>query len=410
MFPNFYFLFKDLFGIEACALVYINTFGFFVAISFLLANLTMTWELQRKEKDGLIKGMPGKQWVGVMPNMSDYAWNAAMGFILGWKFLYLIVNACDFFSDPQSKILSSEGSLTMGLIAAAIAVGMKYYQGWKTKNKHTEAKLEAVTIHPYQRMGNFTIIAAVAGLLGAKIFDHMEHWDEFIKNPLGAFLNPFSGLTFYGGLIVGGGAVLWYARKVNIHWRHMLDVGGPAMMLAYGVGRIGCHMAGDGDWGIVNTRPNPGWLPDWLWAYTYPNNVAHVCDPIGGVPCEPGVIPQLSVPVWPTPIYEAMMGIGLFFILWSLRKRIKVPGVLFCIYLIFAGFERFWIEKIRVNAVYHIGGMNITQAEIISVVLMIVGAIGWWWFKKHPEVKLLSSASGSDIGSTPAETAQSEEK
>ena len=55
----------------------------------------------------------------------------------------------------------------------------------------------------------------------------------------------------------------------------MLDIGGPGMMLAYSVGRIGCHMSGDGDWGIININPKPfSWLPDWLWAYTYPNNVA----------------------------------------------------------------------------------------------------------------------------------------
>lgn len=383
MYPNFYHLVKDLLGIELEGLIFVNTFGFFVALSFLLANYTMGLELKRKEGLGLIKGMKGKKWVGKLPSMTDYVGNAALGFIFGWKFLYLFTNGKEFFDDPQSHILSMDGSILYGLLAAAIAVGIKYYEGITTKKKHPEPELKEVTIRPHQRMGTMTLVAAVAGLLGAKIFDHMEHWDEFIQNPLAAFLDPFSGLTFYGGLICGGAAVLWYAKKVNINWKHMLDVGGPAMMLAYAVGRIGCHMSGDGDWGIVNLRPKPGFLPDWLWAYTYPNNVAGICDPIAHTGCGPGAIPELISPVWPTPIYETIMGLGLFAILWYLRKRISVPGVLFSIYLFFAGFERFWIEKIRVNAVYKIAGMDITQAEIISTVLMLAGVILFFWFRKQ---------------------------
>lgn len=396
MFPNFYHFFKDMFGVEACALVYINTFGFFVAVAFLLANFVMSLELKRKEQLGQITGMPGKQWIGVMPKPMDYLSNALIAFIVGWKFLYLIFNACDFFDDPQSRILSSEGSWPMGLLLAAIAIGFKYYEAVQTRKKHPEPKLEAVTIHPYQRMGNITVVAAITGLLGAKIFDHMEHWDDFIQNPLGAFLDPFSGLAFYGGLIMGTAGVLWYARKVNIHWRHMLDVGGPAMLLAYGVGRIGCHMSGDGDWGIVNRIPNPGWLPDWLWAYTYPNNVAQICDPETGYGCAEGIRPVLSSPVWPTSMYEAMLGVLLFVVLWNMRKHIKVPGVLFSIYLLMTGFERFWIEKIRVNAVYQIAGMEITQAEVISVALMLLGAFGWWWCVKHPEIKTTTDSKRGD--------------
>jgi prolipoprotein diacylglyceryltransferase len=209
----------------------------------------------------------------------------------------------------------------------------------------------------------------------------MEHWDEFIENPLNAFLDPFSGLTFYGGLICGGAAVLWYAKKYNIGWKHMLDVGGPAMMLSYGVGRIGCHMSGDGDWGQVNNLTKPGFLPDWMWAYTYPNNVAGICDAEAHTACPPGQIPELVLPVWPTPLYEAMMCIGLFFVLWYLRKKISIPGVMFSVYLFLAGFERFWIEKIRVNAVYKIGGMEITQAELISVGMMI-GAIALFIYSR----------------------------
>ena len=87
-----------------------------------------------------------------------------------------------------------------------------------------------------------------------------------------------SGLTCYWGLICGALGVIWYTRKHKIPLLPLLDVGAPAMMLAYGVGRIGCQLSGDGDWGIVNTYPKPGWmsfLPDWMWSFNFPRNVAH---------------------------------------------------------------------------------------------------------------------------------------
>src|SRR5690606_24701880 len=133
-----------------------------------------------------------------------------------------------------------------------------------------------------------------------------------------------------GGLIFGAVTVLYLAAKNGIHWKQMLDIGAPAMMLAYGVGRIGCQVSGDGDWGIVNTAPKPSWLswaPDWLWAYRYPHNVNNVGERIPG--CIGEYCMQLEQPVFPTPIYEAVVCILLFFLLWRLRTRIKVPGVLF---------------------------------------------------------------------------------
>ncbi|HKG06726.1 MAG TPA: prolipoprotein diacylglyceryl transferase family protein, partial [Pedobacter sp.] len=187
-------------------------------------------------------------------------------------------------------------------------------------------------------------------------------------------LLSFSGLTFYGGLICGGAAVLYIARKNGIKPLHMLDIGGPGMMLAYSVGRIGCHMSGDGDWGIPNQNPKPfNWLPDWLWAYTYPNNVAGEGVPIPG--CEGKFCNVLPDAVYPTPIYEVIVCFILFLILWKLRDRIKSPGTMFGIYLMLNGIERFCIELIRVNTKYHVAGINFTQAELISSLLFLSGLL-----------------------------------
>jgi prolipoprotein diacylglyceryltransferase len=162
----------------------------------------------------------------------------------------------------------------------------------------------------------------------------------------------------------------------------MIDAAAPGLMLAYGIGRIGCHLSGDGDWGIANVAANPiDFLPDWFWSYNYPNNVVNE-----GIPM-PNCIGKhcfmLPQPVYPTPLYEAIAGIALFLLLWQLRKRITIAGVLFCIYLVVNGAERFLIEKIRVNSTYEIFGAHITQAELISSLFLIIGSLGIWWLNKR---------------------------
>ena len=138
---------------------------------------------------------------------------------------------------------------------------------------------------------------------------------------------------------------------------------------------MGCHLSGDGDWGIVNLNPKPellNFLPDWMWSYNYPNNVINAGIPIEG--CTGNFCMQLAEPVYPTPFYEIILSLLIFSLLWKLRKKISTPGLLFSIYLFFNGLERFFIEKIRVNTEYQILG-GITQAEIISSMLMLTSIV-----------------------------------
>ena len=186
----------------------------------------------------------------------------------------------------------------------------------------------------------------------------------------------FSGLTFYGGLICGGAAVLYIAWKHDIKPLTMLDIGGPGMMLAYGLGRIGCQMSGDGDWGKDNLAPKPGWLhwaPDWMWSFNFPHNVNGIGDKIPG--CFGKFCSVLPNPVYPTSFYESVTCILLFFFLWSIRDRIKTPGIMFGIYLVLNGTERFLIEFIRVNTRYHIGNLSFPQAQLIAILLFIGGVV-----------------------------------
>ena len=231
-------------------------------------------------------------------------------------------------------------------------------------------------------------------------------------------LLSFSGLTFYGGLICAGFAIIYYAVKHGIKVAHLADGFAPALMLAYAIGRIGCQVSGDGDWGILNsayiTGPNskavratpeqfqqkltastsfyiqpgeydslsavphrslvaPSFIPVWMIAFAYPHNVIKEGEAIPG--CQGDHCTQLPIPVYPTPFYETVACFALFLVIWFTRKRFRYAGQLFGFYLVLNGLERFFIEKIRVNTQYHIFGLHPTQAELISTALVITGVI-----------------------------------
>jgi prolipoprotein diacylglyceryl transferase len=379
MYPSLYFAFKDLLGLDIPFLKMIQMFGFFVAVAFIVAAYVWTKELKRKEKEGLLKPTSNKVLKGQKATANDLITAGIIGFILGFKVLYIAMNFSAFLEDTQGFILSTQGNFLGGILFAAGFVYFKYRE--KEKAKLATPKWEEEIIHPYQQVGNLTLIAAFAGIVGAKIFHNLENWEEFVADPIGALVS-FSGLTMYGGLILASIACIWYGKKNGIKVTHLIDSAAPSLMLGYGVGRIGCHLSGDGDWGIPNENPKPfSAMPDWMWSYDYPHNVVSEGVPIPG--CDAEKFCNHLVPsVYPTPFYEVIMCITLFFVLWSIRKRIKTPGVLFSIYLILNGIERFFIEKIRVNTLYHVGDFGFTQAELISTILFFTGIFGVWYFRR----------------------------
>lgn len=369
MFPTVSHFIAYLFGIQVP--LPFNTFGVFVALAFIAGYWAFTQEFKRKEGLGILHPIKKTMVIGKPATTMELVYNGIFGFLIGYKLVYALLNYQLFVNDAQTVLLSTKGNIIGGLLFAAL------FAYWDNKEK-TKAKLDKpktveVVQHPYELMGNLIVWAAVWGFLGAKIFDNLEHWDSFVQDPINSLLS-FSGLTFYGGLICGGAAVLIIARRNGIKPLHMLDIGGPGMMLAYSVGRIGCHMSGDGDWGIVNMNPKPfSWLPDWLWAYTYPNNVANEGTQIAG--CVGKFCNELPLPVYPTPIYEVIVCFILFLILWKIRDRIKSPGTMFGIYLMMNGVERFFVELIRVNTKYNVAGLHFTQAELISSLLFLSGLL-----------------------------------
>lgn len=402
MYPTIYHALYDLLGVDWPWAKLLNSFGFFVALAFLTASYLLSLELKRKSTQGLFT--PGKRKVveGGKPDWTDIVTNGLLGFVIGWKFVFLFANSGKLFaagSSPQAHIFSWEGYWLVGIVLAG-AFGA--WRWWDYKKKQLpQPVVKEYDVYPYHLTGNITFLAAVFGIAGAKLFHLFENPREFVQFFTNPSLESFlSGLTVYGGLILGSIGVLLYARAKKINGWHLADAAAPGMILAYGVGRIGCQVSGDGDWGIANTAPKPGWLswaPDWVWAYDYPNNVNQVTGPSNdtfglpitdpNVPCFEGYCTYLSPSVFPTPFYETMMTIVIFLILWSLRKRIAIPGAIFSIYLIFNGLERFLIEKIRVNNKFDLLGMKVTQAEVIAVLFIITGvAMLTWLYQRKRKI------------------------
>ena len=189
--------------------------------------------------------------------------------------------------------------------------------------------------------------ALIGGIVGARVDFIIQNYDEVSDDLLGNIFSG-SGLVWFGGAIGGAIGVILWARFRGMLNRTLLDICAPGLAIGYAVGRIGCQLSGDGDYGIPWDGP---------WAMAYPD---------GAVPTD--------VPVHPTPVYETIAMAVATYALWRLRDAFR-PGLLFAIYLIIAGLERFLIEFIRRNEDVALG---LTQAQLLSLAMALAGAA--WLF------------------------------
>jgi phosphatidylglycerol:prolipoprotein diacylglycerol transferase len=207
--------------------------------------------------------------------------------------------------------------------------------------------------------------ALIGGVVGSRVYFILQNYDSVRHDLLGHIFSG-SGLVWYGGAIGGALAVLLWARWRGFLGLALLDLAAPALALGYAIGRIACQLSGDGDYGKPWNGP---------WAMSYPN---------GTVPTDRAV--------HPTPIYETLaMGIGAL-VLWQLRDRFRA-GVLFAIYLVYAGAERFLVEFIRRNSEVALG---LTAPQIESAAMILVGAI--WIYAMGRRYGTLARRTGAPAG------------
>ncbi|MFN4079780.1 MAG: prolipoprotein diacylglyceryl transferase [Saprospiraceae bacterium] len=393
MYPDLSYLFHALIGTSVDNwLSMFKTFGFFLALAFLASAFVFYIELKRKAAEGFFRPKITHIVEGAPPKWSEVALNAFIGMVLLGKGLYAYQDFAAFRRDPASVILSGKMHWLGALAGAAIFGALTW---WDARRKQKEKPVaRRFELYPHHQVSEITVWAAVGGILGAKFFEVFDNWQEFLNDPAGMLLSG-GGLAFFGGLILGAAAVIYYLRRNGIPFLPAADACAPALVTGYGVGRLGCQFSGDGDWGIVNNAPKPGWLPEWLWASRYPHHVLNTphTDPVPSVPvegCTWDYCMQLSEPVYPTPLYETLMMALIFGILWTLRKQLKTPGLLFFIYLALIAVERFFIEKIRVNVTHDVAGVQLTQAEIISILLFVIAAAGMWLTVRMRRAQTLS--------------------
>jgi phosphatidylglycerol---prolipoprotein diacylglyceryl transferase len=202
--------------------------------------------------------------------------------------------------------------------------------------------------------------AAIGGIVGSRVLAIVADWQTFMAHPVGSIFSG-SGFVWYGGLIGGFVSVTSYVLWHSLPWLAVVDCIAPALAIGQAIGRIGCQVAGDGDWGKPTTLP---------WGVQYPNAIVGWTAWLreNGLP--------LDTRVHPAPVYETLAYCAVFCLLWSLRKRVSSAGTLLWIYFVTSSIARFAIEAVRVEPVI---GAGLTQAQWIAVALFIAGSVALVW-------------------------------
>ena len=209
---------------------------------------------------------------------------------------------------------------------------------------------------------NIVFVGALCGIVGARLYFILEYFSEFLRDPLSMLLSG-SGLTWYGGFIAGFIGIVWMIYRLPAPTVKMADIIAPIVLLGYGIGRIGCLLAGDGDYGFATNVP---------WAMSFPN----------------GLVPT-EVAVHPTPIYDTLMSFTAFLILWNLRKKITIPGFMVSGLFFCYGIIRFISEFFRTTPKVLFGWMSMAQIiSVLSIVFAILCAI--YYNKKASQGKVVA--------------------
>jgi phosphatidylglycerol---prolipoprotein diacylglyceryl transferase len=409
MYPDLSYLFHDIFGTDLDNWTSVfKTFGVLLVLSLTACGIFLRYELREREKKGLILPMRISVPTNNIVSTSDILINALFFFVAGGKLPMLIGNFSQYKGDPASYVFSSEGTWWLGALLSLASVAYYYYQNSKSD---PNSPPKEVLQYPSEKTNDIIIIAGLSGVIGSKLFSVLEDVPAFLRHPIDTFFSA-SGLNVFGGLILAFFAVLWYVKKIGIKPIYMMDIGGMGILLGYALGRVGCQLSGDGDWGI-EAAAQPSWwfLPDWLWSQSYPNNVNN--DGVLMAGCDPDIFQksmqsrlsienscmeacgrrychELNPKVYPTPIYETIFGLLAFAGLFLNKHRFSIPGTIFFLYMLINGVERFFVEQIRVNEKYKILRLDWSQAQYISCLFILIGILGLaylFFYKKNQVTK-----------------------
>jgi phosphatidylglycerol---prolipoprotein diacylglyceryl transferase len=223
---------------------------------------------------------------------------------------------------------------------------------------------------------NIILLLVVAGLAGSKLYHLLERPADFFSDPFGLFFSSY-GFAWFGGFLGGLAVLLWLARHYRIPTLAFLDTCSPAAALGYAIGRIGCLLSGDGDYGIATKLPwgiafhplEPGCRVHHFICLIHGSLEPSYGRSVGGFPL------NAIVPVHPTPIYEFIVGVLIAWFLWRrgaqrLRRK-AAAGEILAEYLVLTGLARFLVEFIRINPRSAFGVL--TNAQVASLLSIIAG-------------------------------------
>jgi phosphatidylglycerol:prolipoprotein diacylglycerol transferase len=376
MYPTLRYALYDMTGIDLPVLALAQSDGLFFLAAFLIGGWLLYAELKRRADAGLLIGIETTTRFGGPLDPLELILHPLLGAAVGYKLVDALLHPALYTGPAASKIIFS---LSHGSLWGALLVGLAFL-GWKIWEKRKELEKypnpEEISYHllPHDRVGDIITITLISGILGGKLFHLFEFasWgtlsDELFS----------SAINVYGGLIAAPIALIIWAQRKEISALQLFDSAAPILLLSYAIGRLGAHFSGNGDWGSVNSKSS-SWLPDWIWAYDYPNNSINA-----GIPMKNCNYPvafgdycyQLPEAVYPIAVWEFLIAFIGFSILWNLRKKITIQGLLYAIYLIFNGLFLLLIEMMRVPSDYKMLGIQATQAQAFAVLLVVLGIVG----------------------------------
>ena len=369
MYPNLSYLAHDLIGSPVDNWLSIfQTYGTITTFAIFICSVLLKNEFHRKEINGELSP------VTITPISKHLVLflHLIISGLLFYKLFYVLETYPTNNKLPE-LLLSSIGSLK-GLILG-IMIGIAYYY---FISKKRNAAITPTQVYPSTLIYEsvlFIMLCAMIGARGIAILDTLGD-EQSIKSTL-----IVGGISYYGGLIGGffGGLLYFRLRKIPVY--HLFDTIAPILFLGYCIGRLGCHLSGDGDWGVINIAPKPQWwlFPDWTWAFDFPHNVIKMGRLIPN--CNNTYCTQLASPVFPTSLYESILSLIIFVVLWSIKKKITTRYYLTYSFLFIYSTLRFSIEFLRVNPKHNLLGFAISQAQIISLVLFF-GTLVWVVIRK----------------------------
>jgi phosphatidylglycerol---prolipoprotein diacylglyceryl transferase len=323
----------------------VYSYGLMLATGFLVGSYFLTEELRRRKLNR---------------NVARSFYVVLRWLYIGLTALIVLASVLEFGADVFSTILQAAGRNPIVIVIVVGYIGLGTFIMNQASRRTLKSEIDLATA--------VVLISLVYGVFGTKILFLFENMEDVLRRPFDMLVST-TGLSFFGGPVLVIVVLYLLLRMEHIRFFSVADATAPSLLLGYGIGRLGCHFAGDGCYGFPTTLP---WGTDYSKGVVPPSQALARFPAIAGQ--YPNGIPD-TIPLHPTPVYEFIACALLFAVLWKFRKSIKIEGRIFMLYLVFAGIERFAVEFLRLNPRVMFG---LSGFQIFAFLMVLAGVIGWY--------------------------------